>query len=130
MPRFSQSSLDKLATCDKRLQVIMEEAIQHIDFTVVYGFRSEEEQNKAFNGGFSKLKWPQSKHNSNPSRAIDIAPYPVDWTDHKRFIYLAGIVMGIAACKGIKLRWGGDWNSNNLFSDERFQDLAHFELVE
>ncbi len=130
MPKFSQISLDRLATCDKRLQVIMEEAIQHIDIVVLCGERGEEEQNKALAEGKTKLKWPESKHNSKPSKAIDVAPYPIDWQDLKRFIYMAGIIMGIAACKGIKLRWGGDWNSNNLFSDEKFSDLVHFELVE
>jgi hypothetical protein len=130
MQKFSQKSLDELATCDRRLQVIMDEAIQHIDVAVICGNRGEEAQNKAFADGKTKLKWPESKHNSKPSKAMDVVPNPVDWNDLKRFIYMAGIIMGIAACKGIKLRWGGDWNSNDLLSDEKFPDLAHFELVE
>lgn len=27
-----------------------------------------------------------------------------------------------------KVRWGGDWDSDRVFSDQNFDDLAHFEL--
>ncbi len=37
--------------------------------------------------------------------------------------------MGIARSLGVALRWGGDWNSNWIVRDERFQDLGHMELV-
>lgn len=130
MPHFSQKSMDTLATCDKRLQVIMMEVIQHFDCMIICGHRDEAEQNLAYQKGQSKLKWPLSKHNSTPSKAVDVAPYPLDWKDRNRFFYQAGIIMGIAAAKGIKIRWGGDWNKNGLLSDEKFSDLPHFELLE
>jgi len=38
-------------------------------------------------------------------------------------------VFGIAHRRGIKLRWGGDWDRDLDFSDQRFYDLYHFELV-
>ncbi len=61
--------------------------------------------------------------------AVDIAPYPIDWKDHKRFYYLAGIVKGVASQMGIKVRWGGDWDSDNDLNDQSFMDLGHFEIV-
>ena len=66
----------------------------------------------------------------NPSKAVDAYPYPVDFNDLNRMRYFAGIVMGIAAVKGIKLRWGGDWNQDTQLSDNKFNDLPHFELVD
>jgi hypothetical protein len=52
--------------------------VSPIDFKILCGHREEKEQNEAFNKGNSKLKWPQSKHNSLPSLAVDIAPFPVN----------------------------------------------------
>lgn len=77
------------------------------------------------------MKWPKSKHNSQPSLAVDVAPYPIDWKDERRFILFAGFVMGIAKAKGINLRWGGDWNGNFRVGDDgKLFDAPHFEMVE
>ena len=122
MPGFSDLSRLRLNTCHPKIIRVLEEAIKHNDFSVICGHRGEAEQNEAFNKGTSKLKWPDSKHNSAPSRAVDIAPYPVDWKDLKRFYFLAGLVLGLATQMGIKLAWGGFWKS--------FPDFPHFELDE
>jgi peptidoglycan L-alanyl-D-glutamate endopeptidase CwlK len=99
----------------------MNEAIKVMDFSVLCGHRDKEAQNKAFREGFSKAEYPKSKHNQIPSQAIDIAPYPVRWSDRERFVRLAGIVEGIAHSKNIKIRWGGDFST--------IEDLPHIELV-
>ena len=127
--KFGASSLEKLKTCDSKIIFVMEKAIQIIDFSVICGHRGMKDQNKAFRAGRSKLQWPKSKHNSTPSKAIDIAPWPINWKDTKRFYYLGGIVMGIAQENNIQLRWGGDWDMDGDTSDNSFNDLAHFELV-
>ena len=128
MPRFSRASLSALATCHADLQRVMEEAIRHIDFTVIEGHRGRTAQEKAYKAGNSKVRWPNGKHNTLPSKAVDIAPYPIDWSDTERFVYFAGIIMGIAAEMGIKLRWGGDWDGDTHVKDEKFRDYGHFEL--
>ena len=69
-----------------------------------------------------------SHHNSDPSRAVDVAPYPIDWNDTERFGRFAGFVLGMAAAMGIPLRWGGDWDRDNDTHDQKFNDLVHFEL--
>jgi len=130
MPAFSQKSLEKLATCDPKLQALFLEVIKHFDCVVLEGHRGKIMQDAAFAAGQSKTQWPQSKHNSQPSKAVDVAPYPIDWNDHGRFYYFGGFVMGIAAKMGIKIRYGGDWNKNTQVKDEKFKDLPHFELVE
>ena len=76
------------------------------------------------------MKFPDGNHNKKPSKAIDVAPYPIDWDDRERMTYFAGYVKGIAMMLGIPIRWGGDWNSNNDLKDNNFDDLPHFELRE
>lgn len=127
--KYGRKSKKNLSECHPDLQEIFNEVIKVIDCSIIEGHRTKEEQNKAYDKGFSKLRFPKSKHNKKPSLAIDVVPYPVDWNDSKRFALLAGIVKGIAQSKGIKIRWGGDWNGNNDLSDEHFFDLPHFELV-
>jgi peptidoglycan L-alanyl-D-glutamate endopeptidase CwlK len=100
-----------------------------MDFSVLEGHRDAERQADLFHRGLSKLQWPNSKHNREPSEAIDIAPWPIDWRDTQRFYHLAGIVRTIAGEHEITLRWGGDWDSDFDLRDQNFMDLAHFELV-
>lgn len=133
MPVFGRASQERLATLHPDLQGVLIEAIEHRDFVIVCGHRNEADQNKALAEGKSKVAFPNSKHNSMPSLAVDIAPYTgraIDWNDAKAFAALAGFVCGIAAARGVKLRWGGDWNSDGATSDERFVDLPHLEVAE
>lgn len=134
MPKFSSHSQNQLATCDPRLQKLMTEVIKYFDFSVVEGHRGEEAQTKAFLSGNSQKPWPKSNHNALPSKAVDIAPYPIDWSDREtarqRFCYLAGAVDVVAKQMGLKVRWGGDWNRNQDTRDENFRDLPHFEVLD
>lgn len=127
MNKFSKSSLEHLLTCHSDLQKIAIRALNLYDFTIICGSRSEEDQNKAFTEGKSKLKYPDSKHNKHPSEAFDACPYPIDWNDTERFKTMAKIILDVAKEAGIKLRWGGDWNMDGTPS--KFVDLPHFELV-
>jgi len=137
MPKFSRSSRDKLAECHEDLQVLFNEVIRYYDCTITCGYRSKEEQNKAFTEGKSKLKFPNSKHNKKPSIAVDAVPYEktgVDW-DLKQALFFSGFVKGIADrlySEGIikhKVKAGADWNMNYDINDEIFIDYFHFELV-
>lgn len=80
--------------------------------------------------GFSKVRFPNSRHNVNPSLAVDVAPWPIDWMDTERFIYFGGYVKGIAAQLGIPIRWGGDWDGDFELKDNLFNDYGHFEIQE
>ncbi len=135
MPKFSQTSFSKLATCHPDLQALFYEVIKYFDCTIIEGYRNQEDQEKAFSSGYSKLHWPHGKHNSSPSMAVDVAPYPLDWKNDRRMYWFAGYVMGIA--QKLKeegrmthtVRYGGDWDSDKNIDDESFKDLVHFELV-
>jgi len=130
MPEFSPLSKRRLAECHPDLQKLMNEVIKHYDIVVLCGFRGKDEQDKAFREGKSKLAFPKSKHNVTPSLAVDIAPYPVDWNDIKRFWHLAGYVKATAERLGIKIRQGADWDGDNDFKDQKFIDLPHVELAD
>jgi peptidoglycan L-alanyl-D-glutamate endopeptidase CwlK len=128
--RYSATSLRRLGTCDPRLVDIFMEVADHIDTTIICGHRSQEDQDAAFRAGKSKVEWPEGKHNSKPSQAVDAAPYPIDWQDRERATLFAGVVLGLAAARGVLLRWGGDWDRDWQVSDNSFDDLWHFELIE
>ena len=133
MPTFSNKSLLKLDTCDSRLQALALAVVQKLNCTVVFGFRGKGEQDEAYKKGNSKLKFPQSKHNSLPSMAIDLAPYiegkGIVWKANQCY-YFAGYVMRIADELNIPIRWGGDWDMDNDVNDQKFNDLVHFEIKE
>ena len=134
MPRFGSRSKKRLATCDDRLQDLFKEVVKHFDCSVIQGHRGKADQNKAFDEGRSKLRYPDGNHNASPSKAVDVAPYPIDWSDRDRFHYFSGFVMGMATrlerkVPTLKLRWGGDWDQDTEVKDNRFDDLVHFELV-
>lgn len=127
MPQFSYSSKSKLETCHLELQRLMFEVVQWFDIRVTYGHRGQTDQHAAFLAGYSQKDWPDSLHNTVPSFAVDITPYPVDLENRDRHILMGGAVLAEARRLGIPIRWGGDWDGNFMFN-ERFQDLYHFEL--
>ena len=128
MPKFGRKSRERLATCDSRLQDVLNEVIKTVDCSVLEGHRSAERQDKLFEEGKTKVKYPNGRHNANPSRAVDVVPYPIDWDDRERFHLFAGFVIGTAKGMGINLRWGGDWNQNFEVDDNQFDDFPHFEI--
>jgi hypothetical protein len=129
MPSFSERSLRKLADCHPDLQRLFHEVIRHWDCTVLVGFRSREEQEAAFEQGHSEKHWPDSLHNKMPSLAVDVAPFPVDWNDLKRFYFFAGFVLGTARQMGINVRSGLDWSMDTQVKDQKLIDGPHYEIV-
>jgi len=124
MPSFSDRSLARLNSTDERLVRVFTEVVKHFDCTILEGKRTVDRQKMLVAQGKSKTM--NSKHLTG--KAVDVAPYPIDWNDRERFTYFAGYVMGIAAKMGIKLRWGGDWARDTQVSNNSFDDLPHFEI--
>lgn len=130
MPKFSTASLTQLDTADIRLQKLFKKVIEYWDCQVLEGKRSEAQQRINVAKGVSKTM--DSKHVyplDKPSLAVDVAPYPIKWNDIERFYAFGGFVVGTAVSMGIKVRWGGDWDSDREFHDQTFNDLVHFEIV-
>lgn len=120
--KYSKQSKERLLTCDIGLQLLFNEVIKERDCTILCGFRDKEEQEKAFEQGRSKARFGQSKHNSSPSKAVDVMPYPINWNDSEGLSDFAGFVLSKAEELGIKIRWGGHFKN--------FFDGPHYELIE
>lgn len=132
--RFGTTSQRKLYTVHPDLEILMEDALDTgiMDFSIVEGHRGKAEQNRYFDLGKSRVKFPDGKHNKKPSRAVDAVPFIKGKVSWNRFhcCVLAGIILACAVKRGIKLRWGGNWNMDSEpITDQDFQDLVHYELV-
>jgi peptidoglycan L-alanyl-D-glutamate endopeptidase CwlK len=114
--KYGKRSLTNIAQCHPDLQKIAAELIKEMDVTVICGHRGKDAQNKALRDGTSKLPWPKSKHNSLPSRAMDVCPSPINWEKRAQFLEMRERMKKIAARLGIKVRFIS-W------------DLPHIELA-
>jgi len=115
-------------------------SVTDIDFGIAEGQRSIEMQQKYFYEGKSKIDGitRKSKHNYNPSLAVDIYAYFDDkaqW-DKETMSYLAGIIRACAEVlkrDGLiahSIRWGGNWDLDGIvLLDQSFDDRPHFELI-
>ena len=133
MANFGKRSAENLSQAHPDLQRLFNEVIKYYDCAIICGHRNEEDQNKAYDEGRSKLRYPQSKHNKTPSLAVDVVPWfrnkpHIRWNDKEKFYEFAGFVQGISVSLGIVIRWGGNWNRNDELKDQSFFDLPHFEL--
>tara|TARA_Y100000310_G_scaffold145758_1_gene145164 strand:+ start:544 stop:936 length:393 start_codon:yes stop_codon:yes gene_type:complete len=130
MPKFGKKSKGELKTCDERLIRVFNEVIKTVDCSVLKGYRNKADQNKAYETGRSNAKYPKGKHNKNPSMAVDVVRYPVDWDDLERSTLFAGFVLGVANQMGLNLRWGNDWDGDFETKDTGLKDYPHFEIKE
>lgn len=123
---MNSTSLKKLATAHPDLIALANEVDAIYPIQVICGYRSKEDQEKAFSEGKSKLKAGESKHNMRPARAIDCAPDPdrnpatISWADLKEFEIMCLAFEAKAEELGIKIRLGRDFS---------FKDWPHIELV-
>ena len=140
MPKFGSKSRKQLESCHDDLQVLFNTVILEIDCSVICGYRNKEDQDKAVALGNSKAVYPEGKHNSRPSTAVDVYPYPIDFDDLPRFYWFAGWVLAKAEIlRNVgeithKIRWGGNWKGFDKgvidFKKNTFNDLPHFELIQ
>ena len=137
MNHFSEVSKERLKTCHRDLQTLFAHVIHDYDCSVICGERTKEEQEAAFKAGNSKLHYPQSKHNSHPSLAVDVAPYEINHIDWGKIqsAFFAGYVKGIAdqlfriGVISHRIRFGIDWDGDNDIDDTTFWDACHFEII-
>jgi len=136
MPRFGRRSKSRLKGVNPKLVNVLNEAIKIYDFTIIEGLRTKRRQKELYDQG--KTKVMHSRHMDG--LAVDISPYPVNFEDIKRFFYIAGIIKVIGMRLGADIRWGGDWNKDQIFtsrglanktgtdSSQNFNDYVHFEI--
>jgi hypothetical protein len=153
MPAFGAGSKRKLNTCDIDVRIVCNKTIKIIDFSIITGHRTKKDQDALY-PTYTKLKWPNGKHNTFPSRAVDVAPYiqpygtifggteqilkmmelrQVSKAEAQNFVLksyarLIGHIEAIAAIEGIDIRVGIDWDGDFDMLDQKFHDLGHWEL--
>ena len=124
MYKFGKRSKERLKGVDHRLIKVLDELIKVMDVTIIEGLRSKQRQKELLEKGATKVKY--SRHMEG--KAVDLAPYPIDWDNRDGFNYMGGMIRGIAHQLGLKIRWGGDWNSDGDVKDNGFDDLVHIEI--
>ena len=124
MPRFGRRSKQRLKGVKPELVNVLNELVKIMDVTIIEGLRTEKRQEELLAQGKSKTKY--SKHLEG--KAVDLAPYPIDWEDRERVHYMGGMVRGIGHNLGVNIRWGGDWDSDGEVKDNGFDDLVHVEI--
>lgn len=123
-------SEDRLSTCHPKIQRLIREVDRRaskrrlFDLTVVCGHRGQVEQEQAFKDGNSDKRWPDSRHNTLPSTAVDLAPYPTDWHDNEMFCFLVGYVLAVANDIDIEIDLGALWHKR----DRPHVQLTDYEL--
>jgi len=141
MPKFSKISEKRLLTCHQDIQAICHYAILIIDFSVVSGLRTAEEQFKLFKRGRTLVNgiWVvtdnrsvvtykdgvkrKSRHQSG--NAIDLIPFPSGYTDEKRIFELAGVIKSV----GFLLKKYGDTTYDIAWGQDLWTwDTCHYEL--
>lgn len=134
MPKFGTASTNNLATAEADLQLLFNEVIKRFDCSILCGHRGKEEQDAAY-PKYSQVKWPHSKHNFEPSQAVDAVPYPVDWDNTDRMYMFVGYVLATAQMmydQGIidhEIISGADWDGDTMTDDQKFIDLPHFQIT-
>lgn len=139
MYRFGAGSLAQLATVEPRLRqvITLALALSSIDFTVLEGRRSHARQAELYAQGRTKpgkiVTWTMnSRHFPGPDglgRAVDLVNYPLDYHATPQFMAIAHAVKAASAQLRIPIRWGGDWNENNIPMEKGETDIGHFELI-
>lgn len=134
--QFSKRSLDNLQGVHPKLKQICMAALgtDMIDFSVIDGVRTLDEQRRLVAKGVSKTM--NSKHLKQADgygHAVDLCPYPFDWSnitnaDWARFGFLAGIIRREAQGIGEIVTWGCDWDRDGQTRDHSFLDAPHFQL--
>lgn len=148
---LSQRSLLRLTGVNPNLVKVVKRAIEisTVDFMVLEGVRSIEQcyinygkgrtvaqcQAKGVPSKYAKpdeakVTWLShplaSKHVSG--RAVDLVPYPVDWSDLKKFDAIAQAMFIAARELGVVIRWGADWDADGKPREKGEYDSPHFEI--
>ncbi len=138
MYQLGNKSKEILKGVHPRLVKVIERAIQlsSQDFTVLEGVRTPERQKQLYAQGRTKpgpvVTWTlTSRHFIQPdgySHAVDLAPYPIDWTTLSKFNTIANAMFKASEELGTPIRWGADWDSDSKPREKGETDSPHFEL--
>lgn len=113
----------KLQTLEPTLVFFSNKMADIFNITCLWGHRGQALQDMMYQKG-TGLPWPTSEHNSYPSKAVDLIPYPIgeDWDKHiPEFDMMVGAGLAIIEEHDLPIR------SGKFFSNRA--DYAHWELT-
>lgn len=127
--KFSRRSLATLAPLHPHLQMVATLAlkISAVDFVCYHGMRTLAQQKHYVKMGAS---WTMNSAHLT-GYALDSAPLKdgdIDWDDLVQFEQMANAFRMAADELGVPIRWGGDWDGDGSYTDERHYDGPHIEL--
>lgn len=137
--KLGPASRKKLEGLHPDLVAVVTRAIEVTtqDFTVLCGVRTLAEQKELYAQGRTKpgdiVTWTlNSRHlpaADGLGRAVDLAPYPIDWKTSFKFDAIAAAIMQASKELGIPIRWGADWDQDGISRERGETDSPHFELA-
>lgn len=117
---------------------VVERAIEltEQDFAVIEGVRTPERQRQLYAQGRTApgqvVTWTMhSRHFAGPDgygRAVDVVPWPVDWSSTAKFDAIAQAMRAAAAELGVPIRWGADWDQDGTPRERGESDSPHWEM--
>ncbi len=92
--------MKNLLTCHPQLQLVALEVVKNFDCTVLEGHRGEALQNQYYEDRPQKtwVKWPNSAHNTTPSDAMHLIPYPFPGWKKLKYFYVFGGYAALFVC--------------------------------
>jgi len=136
--KLGPASLGKLKGLHPNLVAVVTRAIEisEQDFAVICGVRTLSEQKELYAQGRTKpgniVTWTlNSRHlpaDDGLGRAVDLAPYPIDWNTVSKFDVIAAAMMKASKELGIPIRWGADWDQDGVARERGETDSPHWEL--
>ena len=116
---LSNKSYKKLEGVNPQLVETVEKAIKlsKVDFGVIYGVRTLDEQKKLYEAGRSQTM--RSKHllqDDDTSHAVDLMAYDGKNPSWELTMYddIADAMKEAAVREGVKIRWGAAWQIDDL----------------
>ena len=141
--KFGSKSFNNLTGVDKELRMVVAVALtlSEVDFSVVCGMRTIEEQRELVRTGKSQTM--HSKH--LVGEAVDILPVR-GYTYHSDFFKMIDAVGRASEITGVPIVWGGCWTKLNpsisaqeanriynrakaALNERGFNDLCHIQLA-
>ena len=112
--KLSVRSLSKLSGVDPSLIAVVERAIEltKVDFGVIYGMRTEDEQKKLVAAGKSQTM----KSNHLVGRAVDLMAYVDGKGCWELNVYddLCDAMKDAAEELGVSIKWGAAWSEGDI----------------
>jgi hypothetical protein len=76
-----------------------------------------------------KALWGGRKQLQQIARDFKVTEARVKLWFYMQYAEFNTLVQVLAVRRGLKIRWGGDWNSINGILDQSFDDFYHWEIV-